>query len=768
MKKALIIILYVLLAFQLSGQIPVGAWRDHLPYNHCKKVVKIGTKLFCATSFNAFTYDTRDNSLQKLSKITGLSDIGISTMDYNAEKNILLIAYDDGNIDLVKNYVVTNIAVIQQQIMTGSKKVGNILFRGNFAYLSYPFGIVALDLDRLEIKDTYPIGEAGLTYEVFAITTDNQYFYVATSKGIFKADVNDPLLVNYAEWHRDATIPNNTGKFSLLASFSGKILANFSGASDNTNTDTLYYLENNAWRKLLPGQNQQKTEIRQSGSQLTVASLRHLYILNNNLEVTSTIDDYSFTYASPNSAMIDGDGNLWIADNQIGLVLKKANSSTYQAYYPNGPQSEHVKSMLYANKTIYVTGGGTSASLGPLYFSAEFFQFSNENWTSYRNDNASDYNVLVPDPLDPQKLYVGAWGGGVFSYQNGKLAKHYTDTNSTLRTNIAGSSSFCIGGLVFDADHNLWVAQGGVSAPISVLNSSGKWTSLSWNAYLGTSALGQIYIDQNKQFWVPLQPSNGLFVFDPKGTIDNEKDDLKLKFKPKSLYGDVISNIYCVTGDRDGYVWVGTDHGPVFYSNPQGVLAGATDGNQVNIPRNDGSGLGDALLGSETINSITVDGANRKWFGTQKGGAFLFSPDGLKEIHHFNSDNSPIFSNNILSIAIDELTGEVFFGTDKGIISYREKATTPNEDFTNVYTFPNPVRENYHGDIIISGLIENTHVKITDISGNLVFQTKSLGGQAVWNGNTGGGRRVATGVYLVFCSNDDGSKTFVTKILVIH
>jgi hypothetical protein len=163
-----------------------------------------------------------------------------------------------------------------------------------------------------------------------------------------------------------------------------------------------------------------------------------------------------------------------------------------------------------------------------------------------------------------------------------------------------------------------------------------------------------------------------------------------------------------------------------------------------------------------------VDGANRKWFGTQKGGAFLFTPDGIKEIRHFNMANSRILSNNVLSIAVNELTGEVFFGTDKGIISFREKATEPNEDFSNVYVFPNPVRENYHGDIVITGLIANTHVKITDISGNLVYQTKSLGGQAVWDGNTGGGRRVATGVYLVFCSNDDGSKSIVTKILVIH
>jgi hypothetical protein len=174
------------------------------------------------------------------------------------------------------------------------------------------------------------------------------------------------------------------------------------------------------------------------------------------------------------------------------------------------------------------------------------------------------------------------------------------------------------------------------------------------------------------------------------------------------------------------------------------------------------------LLGDETINCITVDGADRKWFGTAKGGAYLFSSDGTKQIYQFNTANSPIFSNNVLSIAINDQTGEVFFGTDQGIISFKGSATAPGENFTNVYAYPNPVRESYRGDIVVAGLVENCYVKITDISGNLVYQTKSLGGQAVWDGNTKDGRRVASGVYLVFLSNDDGSKTFVTKILVIH
>jgi ligand-binding sensor domain-containing protein len=764
--KLIFTFFFILLLLQVKSQVNVGAWRDHLPYHTCRKVVKIGTKVYCSTDHNIFTYNTKDNSLQKLSRITGLSDMEIANMEYNSEKDILLIAYNNGNIDLIKKQSILNIQNIYKQSFPGSKKANHIFFRRNFAYISYSFGIVVFDLDRNEIKDTYVVGENGSTYEILSLVSNDNNFYAATTKGIFKADINDPFLVNYARWHRDLSIPNNSGAFNTLGVFNNRIIANYSGGTGKN--DTLYYLDNNIWKKLLPGENLSHSEIRQVGNQLLITGSGRVYRLNTNLELMETINSYGWEGASPNSSYMDDAGNLWVADNNNGLVYRQANSQNYQSIYPNGPYTNHVKDLKYLNGTIYGTGGGTTTRLSPLGFLGEFFQFSDENWRSFANWNASDFTVIAPDPLNPQNVYVGAWGNGVFVYQNGTLTDNFTDKNSPLRSNFPGISSFCIGGITFDDDHNLWIAQGGVSAPISIRDASGNWASLSWGAYLGTSALGAIHIDQYKQFWVPLPPDHGLCVFDPKGTITDDKDDNIIKFNPKSMYGDVCQEIYSVTSDRDGTVWVGTNHGPVYYSDPKAVFDGKTDGNQVPIPRNDGKGTIDPLLETETINCITIDGANRKWFGTQRGGAFLCSADGTKQIYHFNTDNSPLFSNNILSIAVNDKTGEVFFGTDRGIISYRANATGPNEDFTNVYVYPNPVRENYDGVITITGLVENTIVKITDISGNLVYQTKSLGGQASWDGSGHGGRRVATGVYLVFCSNDDGSKTYVTKMLVIH
>lgn len=771
--RALFVLLFLLIVHTTWSQTRIGAWRDHLPYQSCKKVVQIGTKYYCATDYSIFTYDTKDNSLQKLTKVTGLSDIGIATMEYYQEKNVLLIAYSNGNIDLLKGQTIINIPNLYRQSMTGSKVANHIFFRNNFAYISYPFGVVVLDIVKYEIKDTYQVGEDGSIYEVLATTADDNYFYAATAKGLFKGGVNNQFLVDPAQWQRDLTIPNNNGKFNVVTVFNGKVVANSNGS--NYATDTLYYLDN-GWHKFLLGEHLGHYELHASGNQLVVTGQNSIYYVNSNFQMVQSVKKYSgFTfrdgidYPDSWSSCVDGSGNLWTADKNYGLVMIQAGTSNCTSIYPNGPKSNHVGQMQYYNGTIYASAGGTTARMAPLGFGGEINQFSNEAWSTISKSGSFDFTAFAIDPTDNQKIYAGSWGGGVYVFNKDEMVEHYTDQNSPFKSNLPGLSSFCIGGVTFDANNNLWIAQGGVSAPLSILKTDKKtWSTLSWNAIMGTSALGEILFDQYNQIWIPLLPDHGIFVADFNGTIDNEKDDKVLIFNPISAYNETITRVVCATSDRSGYVWLGTDHGPVYYPNPQNVFNGETAGTKVLIPRNDGKNTVDPLLGSETINTIVVDGADRKWFGTLAGGAFLTSSDGTKQIVHFNMSNSPLPSNNVLSIAINDKTGEVFFGTDKGIFSYRSDATKPGDDFTNVYVFPNPIRENYSGPITITGLIENTIVKITDVSGNLVYQTKSAGGQASWNGVGHNGRRVATGIYLVFCSNEDGSKTFVTKMLVIH
>ena len=270
--------------------------------------------------------------------------------------------------------------------------------------------------------------------------------------------------------------------------------------------------------------------------------------------------------------------------------------------------------------------------------------------------------------------------------------------------------------------------------------------------------------------WIICPRGNGLFAFDVNRTIDDISDDRYEKFSVLESSGKIISDdVYSMAEDRAGNIWIGTDKGVVVYYSPSRVFDdNLFYGQQIIVPRNDGTGLADILLGTEKVTAIAVDGANRKWLGTQKSGVFLVSEDGLEEIHHFTDENSPLLSNTITDIDINGENGIVYIGTSAGLISFKGKAIEGRENYSGIYVYPNPVRHDFEGEIVITGLVGNVNVKITDIAGNIVFETTALGGQAIWDGRSFSGDRVQTGVYLIFSTDEEGDKTNVTKLLVIN
>jgi ligand-binding sensor domain-containing protein len=280
--------------------------------------------------------------------------------------------------------------------------------------------------------------------------------------------------------------------------------------------------------------------------------------------------------------------------------------------------------------------------------------------------------------------------------------------------------------------------------------------------------IGDLLITRSGQKWIILPRGNGLFILDDNNTPDYFPDDRYKKMLITDSESKVITYVYSLAEDLDGNIWVGTDQGPLIYYNPEKVLDENLKAFRIKIPRNDGSGLADYMLGTEVITSIAVDGANRKWLGTLSSGAYLLSPDGTTRLRNFNEANSPIFANSISSVAVDDRSGYIWFATSKGVISVRGDATAGKDKFSGVYSFPNPVREDFTGNVTVTGLMRDTQIRITDVSGNLVYKTVSDGGEASWDLTTYNGKHVATGVYLVFCASSDGSQSCVTKILVIR
>jgi ligand-binding sensor domain-containing protein len=496
----------------------------------------------------------------------------------------------------------------------------------------------------------------------------------------------------------------------------------------------------------------------------TISSSSSVRYYNNDGSLQKTISSYGWGTPNISQSIVDN-GDIWIADINSGLV-RGESMSVYSALTLPGPASNNAYSISSFNGKTIICSGGADVSWNNQGRSLQISIHENNNWTTLSSGAILDAMRALIDPDNNNHIFVSTWGGGLLEYENNNLVKQYTESNSPLQTIIPGRPYVRICGLAMDKSKNLWITQTEVPGSIKVLKPDGGW--IVNPVTIDAPTIGDIIITRNGYKWVVLPRGYGLFILDDNNTPDVFSDDRSKKMLVETIENQVISFVYSIAEDLDGNIWVGTDQGPLVYYNSEKVFDDDLKANRIKIPRNDGTDLSDYLLKNETITSIAVDGANRKWLGTFSSGAFHLSPDGTTLLRTYNEQNSPILSNSIVSLAIDNKSGDIWFGTSRGIQSVRGDATAGEEKFTNVYTFPNPVREDFTGNITITGLMRDSQIRITDISGNLVYETVSDGGLATWDLKTYNGKHVTTGVYLVFCASADGSQTFVTKMLVIR
>jgi len=769
-KTNIFIIVFFIFNSLLAQGIPIGQWRDHLPYRNAVAVADAGDRVFCATTSSLFYYKKDDNSLNRITKINGLSDIGISTINYHPNTKTLIVAYQNSNIDLIINNTIINISDIKRKNMPGKKNINKIMFVGNFAYLSCGFGIVELDLMRQEIKNTFYIGPLGQDIEVFDLAYDGTFFYAATEQGIYFANKNEPNLANYEYWAKDTSMINYNDKFTAIAFYSNKLFVNRKTAT--TASDTILYKNGNQWSYFDNTNTNKVNSINVCNGDLVVTYDYFVLVFGDSLNLITGVYGYNDTYALPKYAIMDNKNVIWIADTRFGMI-RWVWGQDYTTMCPNGPSTNNVFKMTVESGDLWVAPGLRDESTwNNMYNQDGIFSFINESWNTIGSnvfhgfDSIHDIVTIAIDPTDKKRVYAGSWQRGLLEFYDGQFVNIYNEHNSTLTSSSSTYYWIGVGGLCFDQNNNLWVTNSSVNNALSVKTPAGQWYSYQFPSLVNGNVIGEVVIDQYNQKWIIVGRGNGIIVFNDNNTLANTSDD-----KAKRLTTDVgngnlpSANVFSLAVDLKGEIWVGTDMGIAVFYSPGDVFSDQNfDAQQILVTL---GGFNQYLLQTETVTAIAVDGANRKWIGTANSGVYLMSDDGTVELNHFDTENSPLFSNDIKTIAINHDNGEVFFGTSLGIISYKGDATGGSDNYTDVYAYPNPVKENYNGYIAIKGLVADVDVKITDISGDLVYSTIANGGQAIWNGRNLKGEKVKTGVYLVFCSNTDGSKTFVTKILFI-
>ena len=748
--------------------VSIGNWRTHLPYQKVIAVEPVGNKIYAATEYELFYYDTQDYSINILNKINGLSDIGISTMRYNTSQRKLFVAYKNANVDLIdSDGNITNMNEIKNKNIVGNKNINNVFFNDDFAYVACGFGIVVFDLKKEEVKDTYYIGNQGDAMNVTDIAFFNNRIYASTDDGVYYASQDAQNLANYSAWHFDNSLTHPHLAYTEMELFDGKLYLNYDGGF---NADTLFVNDGNFWNRSDLEDFNQKYELRAYDDQFVITNRYNVIILDRNMNQIQNLYSPDGSI-EPLSTAKDNNGNYWIGDTRRGLV-KTSDGWNYMDVKPNGPASKNVFELQACGDQIWIATGGHAANWGKRYMTEGVARFDGL-WTILNKftlpdfDEYSDFVCTATDPLDPSVTYVGTWGNGLLKFKDNHLDSVFNSENSSLDYWVKDPSLINISGLAFDSKGNLWVANTGANKLLSVMErKTGKWYPFNFGGNLSGIDIGTLLIDDNDYKWI-IRRGGEVIVFNDNGTFDNPADDQLVNLNTATGNGHLAGSVNCLAVDYNGAVWAGTDKGPCLFDDTKKIFSGSNfDATQVRVPRNDGTDQYDYLFsGSNVLSMAAMEGSEQIWFGLESG-AYLMSLDGKpKEIHYFNTDNSPLLDNAVTTMAIDK-SGEVFFGTGNGIISYRGEYATPESQIIEVVAYPNPVRPGYNGFVGIKGLVSNSLVRITTVDGTFVTQLISEGGQAVWDCTNINGEKVEPGVYLIFVSTKRGTDKFATKILI--
>ena len=757
----LLLLIFLSSQFPLSAQTlisPIGQWRDHLNYQQAIQVVK-GDKIYCATATHLFSVDS-DNDIDRFTKTTGLNDINVQCIGWDATTQQLLVAYSNSNVDLLKGNSVKNIGDIKRSTIAGNKTIYSVYCKDGFAYLSCGLGIIVANLSKYEIKDTWLIGNNGAQIKTNAFTSDGTLFFAATEEGLKSISINSSNPSNYSNWQLlSGSNGLSSGAIKNIIFSNNRIICE--------KNDSLFILTGNTWGllyadKAWPIINTTASENKLTICQRTSNGNARVLILSTTGQVEKIISQ-SNAISLPRSSITDNN-IVWVAD-QFGGLSKFG--TTVERFIPNGPPGTADGEMLIQNNTLVTAAGSVNNAWNYQYNRNGLFYFQQDQWSykGYYNvpalDSVLDFITIVIDPANGS-TWAGSYGGGLVNFKEGSQPRIYKKNNSTLQPAIGDPTSFRVSGLAFDQNKNLWISNYGAAQNLQVRKADSSWKSFTIPFPHIENAVGQIVIDDINQLWILSPKDNGIFCYNYGSSIDNTTDDRWKFYRQGVGNGNLPSNtVLCLLKEKNGFIWVGTDKGIGIIQCGNTVFDPA--GCEAVLPVVQLDRFAGLLFKDEAVQCMAVDGANRKWIGT-KNGVWLISPDGDKIIYRFTEENSPLLSNDVKRIAVDPETGEVFISTLYGICSFRSTATEGGAANNNVLVFPNPVPPGYNGTIAIRGLVDNALVKITELNGRLVFQTRALGGQAIWDGRNYKGEKIASGVYLVIARDDTGNEKIVTKI----
>ena len=789
MFKHLTIALLFTISFASSAQDFSSLWEGHFSYYSIKDVAQGDGKIFAASENAIFSYDLDTNEIQTTTTVEGLSGQTISTIKYSEEFDVLLIGYENGLMEILndaENEILSVVDIVDKQnISPAAKKINHFNEYEGFVYISTDYGISVYDLNRFEFGDTYFMGNGGSQIIVTQTTMFGDYIYAScrNGNGIKKALLSNPNLIDYQQWE---TIVG--GNVVAIQSISDKLYA-------VRLNKTIHEVVNDNLNQLFSYVNV-PLDTREEEDHLIVSTKRDIFIYDSDFNLVSTASTNSTFDTDFTSATIVNE-NLYIGTTTFGVLETSiASPIDYVPIRPQGPLRNSAFKIEAGSNQLYVTFGDYSISYNPApnrrYGISHLID---EEWINTPYDsvnNIFNLNYIAINPFRPSQAFVSSFSHGLLELNNDIVTELFNQDNSGLEaiaTSGNPSANVRVSGSKFDRNGVLWTLTSRVDRPLKSYDpNSGQWQGFSFqeiipNGFSDNPGFSDVVIDGNGTKWIGAFETGIIGFNDASGQIRN-LNSLDQNMPTK--------NVRAVAIDNRNQLWIGTIKGVrVLYNTSNFFDDPDPSVNEIIIVED---GLPQELLSNQFITDIKIDGSNNKWVGTLDSGIFHFSPDGQETIHHFTTDNSPLPSNTVNDISIDESDGRVYIATAKGLVSFFSGGSKPEDELENAFVYPNPVRPEYNllgsndlnnitKGVKIKGLTENVNIKITDIEGNLVTEAQSGvnlrsskanynfaidGGTAIWNGKNLANNVVASGVYLVLISDLDSFETKVLKLLIIR
>ena len=753
---------FLILIFQISFAQQNINWKGYFSYNKIKDVSEATSKIYAAAENALFTKNLNTNEIKTINTIDGLSGQTISAIYHSDTFNKTMVGYEDGLLIVINDVdgsMLNVVDIINKSIPSNIKRVNHFMEYNGIVYISCDFGIVQYKLATLEFGDTYFIGPNGQEIKVYQTTIFNNEIYAVTQyNGIRKAAVTNPNLNDFSQW-----LVFDSGYWNGLVTFNNQLIG--------MNTNNIVYKYNGAFFQQIGNLGQLGSDIRATANYLVVTSLNKVLVFNQSLSQIIAIQSTQITSIPVTfSCATVVNETIFIGTNENGIVSSPISTPTnFEFIMPNGPQLNNMFSINSSSSNLWAVYGGYSGDYNPytyIGFSPTQFGISKYNeangWLNIPNTNVLDAKALVRiavNPNDETMVYTASYFSGLLKIENDIPTTLLNSSNSSLEGGIGNCR---INSTTFDKSGNLWMTNSRIKNGLKVLKSDGQWQSYDMEGILdnySNNDFCKIAIDKSGTKWIASY-KNGVVAF-------NETNNVFKKISEGNDLGNLPStDVRAIAVDNRNQVWIGTTRGlRVLPSTGSYNSEDQMKANAIIILED---GLAQELLYEQFITDIAVNGSNQKWIATADSGVFLFSSNGQETIYHFTKDNSPLPSNVVNDIEINETTGEVFFATERGLVSFKGTATKPAENLDAVYVYPNPVRPNFDGTVKVAGLISKANVKITDIEGNLVYETTSEGGTIEWDTTAFGKYKVASGVYMIFIAAEDASVTAVKKVMIIR